>query len=87
VEVVAGYRSQSDAEFGFRPLKDPHVVSFSPMHHPTDHNIRVHAFTCPYGWSWSLTTASRCRCLGPLDHNRSLARSSLKWAGQPASTG
>src|SRR5260370_17685613 len=30
-EVVAGYRSQSEAEFGFRQLKDPHVVSFSPM--------------------------------------------------------
>lgn len=45
-EVVAGYRSQSDAEFSFRQLKDPHVVSFSPMHHWTEHNIRVHTFTC-----------------------------------------
>jgi transposase len=45
-EVIAGYRSQSEAEFGFRQLKDPHVVSFSPMHHWTDHNIRVHVFTC-----------------------------------------
>ena len=45
-DVVAGYRSQSEAEFGFRQLKDPHVVSFSPMHHWTDHNIRVHTFTC-----------------------------------------
>lgn len=45
-DVVAGYRSQSDAEFGFRQLKDPHVVSFSPMHHWTDHNIRVHTYTC-----------------------------------------
>lgn len=45
-DVVAGYRSQSEAEFGFRQLKDPHVVSFSPMHHWTDHNIRVHLFTC-----------------------------------------
>ena len=45
-EVVAGYRSQSDAEFGFRQLKDRHVVSFSPMHHWTDHNIRVHTYTC-----------------------------------------
>lgn len=45
-EVIAGYRSQSEAEFGFRQLKDPHVVSFSPMHHWTDHNIRVHTFTC-----------------------------------------
>ena len=45
-EVVAGYRSQSEAEFSFRQLKDPHVVSFSPMHHWTEHNIRVHVFTC-----------------------------------------
>jgi len=45
-EVVAGYRSQSEAESGFRQLKDPHAVSFSPMHHWTEHNIRVHVFTC-----------------------------------------
>ena len=45
-EVVAGYRSQSEAEFGFRQLKDPHAVSFSPMRHWTEHNIRVHVFTC-----------------------------------------
>ncbi len=45
-EVIAGYRSQSEAEFSFRQLKDPHVVSFSPMHHWTEHNIRVHLFTC-----------------------------------------
>lgn len=45
-EVVAGYRSQSEAEFSFRQMKDPHVVSFSPMHHWTEHSIRVHVFTC-----------------------------------------
>src|SRR6266699_2210249 len=45
-EVIAGYRSQADAEFSFRQMKDPHVVSFSPMHHWTEHNIRVHVFTC-----------------------------------------
>jgi transposase len=45
-EVIASYRSQSEAEFSFRQLKDPHVVSFSPMHHWTEHNIRVHTFTC-----------------------------------------
>jgi transposase len=45
-DVVAAYRSQSDAEFGFRQLKDPHVVSFSPMHHWTDQKIRVHVFYC-----------------------------------------
>jgi transposase len=47
-DVVAGYRSQSDAEFGFRQLKDPHVVSFSPMHHWTEHTIRVHVQTCVF---------------------------------------
>lgn len=44
--VVAGYRSQSDAEAGFRQLKDPHVVSFSPMWHWTDSKIRVHLSYC-----------------------------------------
>jgi transposase len=45
-EVIAGYRSQSEAGFSFRQLKDPHAVSFSPVHHWTEHNIRVHTFTC-----------------------------------------
>jgi transposase len=45
-DVVAGYRSQSEAEFSFRQMKDIRVVSFSPMHHWTGHNIRVHVFTC-----------------------------------------
>jgi transposase len=45
-EVIAGYRSQSEAEFSFRQLKDPRAVSFSPMFHWTEHNIRVHTLTC-----------------------------------------
>ena len=45
-DVVAAYRSQSEAEFSFRQLKDRHVVSFSPMYHWSEHNIRVHVFTC-----------------------------------------
>ena len=45
-EVVAGHRSRSEAESSFRQMKDPHAVSFSPMHHLTEHNIRVHVFTC-----------------------------------------
>ena len=45
-EVIAGYRSQSEAEFSFRQMKDTRVVSFSPMYHWTEHNIRVHVFTC-----------------------------------------
>jgi hypothetical protein len=27
-------------------MKDTHVVSFSPMRHWTEHNIRVHVFSC-----------------------------------------
>ena len=45
-DIIAGYRSQSEAEFSFRQMKDTRVVSFSPMHHWTEHNIRVHVFTC-----------------------------------------
>jgi transposase len=45
-EVVAGYRSQNDVESGFRQLKDPHLVGFSPMFHWTDPKIRVHVFYC-----------------------------------------
>lgn len=44
--VVADYRSQEAAEGDFRQMKDPHVVSFSPMFHFTDQKIRVHAFYC-----------------------------------------
>jgi len=44
--IVADYRSQSDVEADFRQMKDPKVVSFSPMFHFTDHKIRVHAFYC-----------------------------------------
>lgn len=45
-EVVAAYRSQNEVESGFRQMKDPHVVSFGPMHHFTDQKIRVHVFYC-----------------------------------------
>jgi hypothetical protein len=43
---VADYRSQEAVEADFRQLKDPEVVSFSPMYHWTDHKIRVHTFYC-----------------------------------------
>jgi transposase len=45
-EVVAAYRAQADVEAGFRQLKDPKLVSFSPMFHWTDQKIRVHALYC-----------------------------------------
>jgi transposase len=45
-QVVAGYRSQSGVEADFRQMKDPQVVSFSPMFHWTDQKIRVHVEHC-----------------------------------------
>ncbi len=44
--IVADYRSQSEVEADFRQMKDPKVVSFSPMFHWTDHKIRVHVLYC-----------------------------------------
>ncbi|HEX5878400.1 MAG TPA: IS1634 family transposase [Actinomycetota bacterium] len=45
-QVIDAYRSQEHLEAGFRQAKDPHVVSFAPIRHFTDHKIRVHLFTC-----------------------------------------
>ena len=45
-QIVADYRSQEAAEGDFRQMKDPDVVSFSPMYHWTDHKIKVHVVTC-----------------------------------------
>ena len=45
-DIVTAYRSQNDVESSFRQMKDPHVVSFGPMHHWTDSKIRVHIFYC-----------------------------------------
>ncbi len=45
-EVIADYRSQEAAEGDFRQMKDPKVVSFSPMFHWTEQKIRVHVFYC-----------------------------------------
>jgi transposase len=45
-QVIDAYRSQEYLEAGFRQAKRPHVVSFAPIRHFTDHKIRVHLFTC-----------------------------------------
>ena len=45
-EIVADYRSQEAVEADFRQMKDPKVVSFSPMFHFTEQKIRVHVFYC-----------------------------------------
>ena len=56
-EIVAAYRSQNQAESSFRQMKNPHTVSFGPMHHWTDSKIRVHVFYCVL----ALTTAHLMR--------------------------
>src|SRR5260370_498827 len=45
-QIVAGYRSQESVEGDFRQMKDPRVVSFSPMFHFTEQKIRVHVLYC-----------------------------------------
>ena len=45
-QIVADYRSQEAVEGDFRQMKDPKVVSFSPMFHWTEQKIRVHVFYC-----------------------------------------
>ncbi len=44
--IVADYRSQEAVEGDFRQMKDPSVVSFSPMFHHTEQKIRVHVLYC-----------------------------------------
>jgi transposase len=45
-QIVAEYRSQESVEGDFRQMKDPKVVSFSPMFHWTEQKIRVHVLYC-----------------------------------------
>src|SRR5712691_4429019 len=44
--IAAEYRSQESVEGDFRQMKDPKVVSFSPMFHFTESKIRVHVLYC-----------------------------------------
>jgi transposase len=48
-QIVAEYRSQECVEGDFRQMKDPKVVSFSPMFHWTESKIRVHVLYCVLG--------------------------------------
>jgi transposase len=45
-EIVAAYRAQFHVENCFKQLKNHDFLSFRPVRHFTDHNIRVHAFFC-----------------------------------------
>ncbi len=56
-EIILAYRGQFRIEDAFKTMKNPHFISWSPMWHWTDHNIRVHAFYCVL----ALTLASLLR--------------------------
>jgi transposase len=45
-KIVSVYRSQYHIEDAFRRMKDTQYLSFRPVRHFTDSNIRVHAFYC-----------------------------------------
>ena len=45
-QIVNAYRSQYHVEDAFKQMKDTKYLSFRPMRHFTDDNIRVHAFYC-----------------------------------------
>jgi hypothetical protein len=63
-QVIDAYRSQEDLEAGFRQAKDPHVVSFAPIRHFTDHKIRVHLFTCVLALSLAHLMRRECARAG-----------------------
>lgn len=42
--IVRAYRGQHHIEEAFKRMKNPHFVSWRPLHHWTDQKIRVHAF-------------------------------------------
>ena len=44
--IVRAYRGQYHIEEAFKRMKNPHFVSWRPLHHWTDPKIRVHAFYC-----------------------------------------
>jgi transposase len=45
-KIVGAYRSQYHVEECFRQMKNEKILSFRPVRHFTDNNIRVHAFYC-----------------------------------------
>ena len=45
-DIVKIYSSKNIIEEQFKTLKNPYVISFTPMWCWTDKMIRVHAFTC-----------------------------------------
>lgn len=45
-EIIKAYRNKDLIERQFKTLKNPHIISFTPMWCWTDKMIKVHAFSC-----------------------------------------
>lgn len=45
-DIVRAYRGQHHVEEAFKRMKNPHFVSWRPLHHWTNQKVRVHAFYC-----------------------------------------
>jgi len=45
-QIVSAYRSQYHVEDAFKQMKDTKYLTFSPVRHYTDEQIRVHVFYC-----------------------------------------
>jgi transposase len=52
-KIVGSYRAQYHVEECFKQLKDTNFLSFRPIRHFTDNNIRVHGFYCVLAFTLS----------------------------------
>jgi len=70
-QIVTAYRSQYHVEEAFKQMKDTAHISFRPLRHFTDANIRVHAFYCVLAY---MLAALLNRELKQMGHNVSINR-------------
>ena len=70
-QIVDAYRSQFHVEDVFKQMKDTKYLSFRPVRHFTDSQIRVHAFYCVLAL---LLTSLLNRELHHMGHNLSIRR-------------
>ena len=70
-QIVSAYRSQYHVEEAFKQMKDTAHLSFRPLRHFTDANIRVHAFYCVLAY---LLATLLNKELKQMSHNLSINR-------------
>jgi len=70
-QIVSAYRSQYHVEEAFKQMKDTTHLSFRPLRHFTDANIRVHAFYCVLAYMLASLLNKELKQMG---HNVSINR-------------